>query len=212
MASMEIETVRTLSARDEKALLRSCWRKEAGAWERFLEQYAKLIYFSIHRTLSLRHYHTTPEEVEDLFHDVLVNLIKENCRKFRQYRGEEGCTVATWIRTITVRYVIDYLRQRARAGVPVEIEGEEVALEVSLTNPVTRPDEKYEEKEETRAMTAAVAELGDNDRYFIELYYKKGMGPEKVASVMGISVKTVYSRVNRIKAKLQESFGQSGRK
>src|SRR4030042_2002536 len=52
---------------DERGLLTACCRREAGAWERFLAQYSRLIYYSIHRTCLLRHYQAAPDEVADLF-------------------------------------------------------------------------------------------------------------------------------------------------
>lgn len=212
MAKKEDKSPAALRPGEERALLKACWRSEAEAWDRFLEQYSRLIYFSIHRTVALKHYRTTPEEVEDLFHDLLVHLIKDDCKKLRLYRGDSGCTVATWLRTITVRFVIDYLRQRAREGSKVEIEMEEVQLEVSLANPVTRPDQFFQEQEEDRRVEAALLELTKNDRYFMELYYKKGKRPEEVAILLGLSVKTVYSRVSRLREKIQENLNQAGRK
>lgn len=198
-------------AGDERTVLVSCIRKEEGAWEQFLIKYNKLIYYSIHRTCSVHHYSPAPDELEDLFNDVLVHLIKDDCRKLRLYKGIGGATVATWIRTITVRFVIDYLRQRSRIGETVDIEEEGASLEVSLENPVSRPDEEYEEREEQLKLEGAIASLGDNDKYFIELYYRKGLSPQKAAEILGISKKTVYTRINRLKAKIQKELTKKGR-
>ncbi len=195
-----------------KELLRACCAAEPGAWDRFLDQYGKLIYYSIHRTCSLKNYKPAPEELEDLFNDVIIHFIKDDCKKLRLYRGYEGATAATWIRTITVRFIIDYLRQKARRIKLVDITSEEMALEVSHRNPVTMPDEDFEENEKNAAMAEAIEELCENDRYFMELYYGRELGPEEVSQILGISVKTVYSRVNRIKNKLKESVKKRGRK
>jgi RNA polymerase sigma-70 factor (ECF subfamily) len=193
-------------------LFRACYRRDLGAWEQFLAQYGKLIYYGIHRTLALRHYKAQPEEVEDLFNDVLVHLIKDDCKKLAQFRGESGCSPATWIRTVTVHYIIDYLRQQAHDLDTVEIEEAGISEQISLAAPVPRPDEIFEEKEDDRLFRAAIAGLSENDRYFMELYYSQGQAPERIAQLMGISVKTVYSRVNRVKMKLQETLDRQARK
>ncbi len=197
---------------DDRVLLTACCRREAGAWEQFLLRYSRLIYYGIHRTCLLRHYKAAPEEVADLYHDVLVHFIKDDCKKLRQFRGDGGCTVATWVRTVTVRFIIDYLRREARGGSLVDVEDEAVAREASLSNPVARPDEIYEDREDDRRYQGAVAGLSESDRYFMELYYSRGLGPEAVARVMGISVKTVYSRINRVKAKIHEALESGERK
>lgn len=202
----------TLDSRPERVLLQDCCRKKSGAWEQFLIRYNKLIYYSIHRTCGARYYHPEPEEIEDLFNDVLVHFIKDDFKKLRLYRGDEGCTVATWIRTVTVRYTIDYLRARSRNYELMDIEGEGVGQEVSLANPVARPDEIFEQREEDRRLREAIASLPENDRYFIELYYGRGLSPEQTARTLGLSIKTVYSRVNRLKAKIVEGIEKLGRK
>lgn len=197
---------------DERELLESCCRMEERSWEQFLSRYQKLIYYSIHRTLGLKHYKADPQEIEDLYGDILVGLIKNDCRKLRQYKGYQGATVATWIRTITVRSVIDYVRLQARSGDFVDIDGDGIGLEASTRNPVSRPDEVYDEDEKARGLAAAVDMLDDGDRYFMELYYVRGLEPDQVAQLIGISVKTVYSRVNRLKEKLQKNMARSQEK
>jgi RNA polymerase sigma factor (sigma-70 family) len=193
-------------------LIIACCRRESGAWEGFLEQYSKLIYYSIHRTCKLRHYRVSREELEDLFNDVLVHFIRDDCKRLRMFRGDGGCSVATWIRTVTVRYVIDYLRQQYRIRGLVNIEDDNIVAEVSRERPVTRPDEIYELREEERIFDKAVGSLEENDKCFMELYYTRGLSPDEVSQVLGISVKTVYSRVNRIKTKIQLAVENLGRK
>jgi RNA polymerase sigma-70 factor (ECF subfamily) len=196
----------------DRDLIKACCRREPGAWEGFLEQYSKLIYYSIHRTCKLRHYTISKEEVEDMFNDVLVHFIRDDCKRLRLFRGEGGCSAATWIRTVTVRYVIDYLRQQSRIKGLVSIEDEKFVAEVSMESPVTRPDEIYELREDERIFDEAVDSLAENDKYFMELYYTRGLPPDEVSQVLGISVKTVYSRVNRIKTKIQQAVENFGRK
>jgi len=41
------------------------------------------------------------------------------------------------------------------------------------------------------------------DRRFVDLYFSRGMAPEAVAEAMNISVKTVYSKKNKIRVKLE---------
>lgn len=197
---------------DERALLRKCCSGQAGAWDQFLARYNKLIYYSIHRTCAGRHYSAEADEVEDLFSEVLVHFIKDDFKKLRLYRGDGGCSVATWIRTVTVRYTIDYLRNRARQFERVDIEGEDIGLEVSLKNPVAQPDQVFEDREEDRLIGEAIARLPENDRYFIELYYGRGLSPDQTARTLGLSTKSVYSRVNRLKAKLAEEIEKPARK
>jgi len=202
----------TPNSADDRRLLKACWDRKAGAWEEFLARFGRLIYYSIHRTCGAKHRALNQDQIDDLFSETLLHLLKDDCKKLRQYRGDQGATVATWIRTVTVRYVLDYLRGQGRKADLISIDQEEVAQEISLSNPVVRPDETLAERERETLFDKALASLGQNDRNFIELYYKKDVDPEKLAKVMGVSVKTVYSRANRLKTKLQEFVAGDGKK
>ncbi len=201
------------SYEDEQELLRACVERKTGAWEDFLARYSKLIYYSIHRTCQSRNYRPEPDELEDLYAELLVNLIKDDCKKLRQYRGDRGATVATWIRTITVRFAIDHLRRQARGPerLSVSVEDDLVVAEASWRTPSTSPADELESRDEDEAFVRAVGSLGEKDRYFMQLYYTQGLKPEEVAKVLDISVKTVYTRVNRLKEKLKAEIERQGR-
>jgi RNA polymerase sigma-70 factor (ECF subfamily) len=49
---------------------------------------------------------------------------------------------------------------------------------------------------------ALLADFTDRDRRFVELYYGCGLMPEEVAAAMNISVKTVYSKKNKLRTRL----------
>src|SRR6185295_9018723 len=58
------------------------------------------------------------------------------------------------------------------------------------------------EKERWTYLNGLLADFSDKDRRFVELYYGHGLLPEEVAAAMGISVKTVYSKKNKLRTKL----------
>ena len=90
----------TLSLKEEKKLIADCCSGKRGSWERFVEQYSRLIYYSIQRTCQIKSFHLPQGELEDIYNDIFVSFIKDDCKKLRQYRGDNGCSVASWIRTI----------------------------------------------------------------------------------------------------------------
>ncbi|HEX4459473.1 MAG TPA: ECF-type sigma factor, partial [Polyangia bacterium] len=54
-----------------------------------------------------------------------------------------------------------------------------------------------------------LADFSERDRRFVELYYGAGLLPEEVATAMNISVKTVYSKKNKLRSKLLALAGQA---
>jgi len=209
--SEEDRNINDLSSLGDRELLAMCAGRSPGAWEEFIHRYHRLIYYAMHRTMAIRNYSPATEESEDLLNDLLVHLIKNNCRKLTQYRGDQGATAATWLRTVTVRFVIDYLRKKARESETIHFDSHASLAEASADSPET-PEEVYQSKEAQQRFNRAVSALNEKDRYFMELYYGQGLSPEKVAQVLGISVKTVYSRVGRLKTKLSQQMEKEGRK
>jgi RNA polymerase sigma factor (sigma-70 family) len=194
----------------QRQLLHDCWSKKRGAWEEFVAQYSRLIYYSIQRTCRLKSYPVTPEELEDLFNEVFVQILKEDCKKLRQYRGDRGCSVATWLRTIAGRHVLDHIRRSGRSYLRVDFESEadEALANSSLLPPsgVNSPEEALLAREQEEVVAQAVSELSGEDRRFIELYYLQELSPEEVARALRVTVSTVYSRVNRLKSKISEQI------
>jgi DNA-directed RNA polymerase specialized sigma24 family protein len=52
--------------------------------------------------------------VEDLYQEFLLFLflLRDDFKKLRQFRGEKGLTVASWLRVVISRLTIDFLRQQ----------------------------------------------------------------------------------------------------
>jgi RNA polymerase sigma-70 factor (ECF subfamily) len=46
------------------------------------------------------------------------------------------------------------------------------------------------------------------DQLFVSLYYLEEREPEEIAEIMGISVKTVYTKKHKLRTRLCERLGQ----
>ena len=103
----------------EKTLLAGCLNGEKRAWDAFVLQCSALVYHTIRKTFSL--YHTEPRTdlVEDLFQDVFLTVLKDDFKKLRQFRGDRGCSLASWLRIVAVRLTIDFLRKQSAPTVEV---------------------------------------------------------------------------------------------
>jgi hypothetical protein len=73
----------------EKTLIAGCVRGEKAAWDEFVEQYSKLVYHTIRKTASLYHVELRDEAVDDLFQEFFHSLLRDNCKKLRQFRGDK---------------------------------------------------------------------------------------------------------------------------
>jgi RNA polymerase sigma-70 factor (ECF subfamily) len=98
---------RTMVAK-EKTLLAGCIRGEKAAWDEFVSRYSGLIYHTIKKTASLHQNRTPQDFADDLFQEIFVSLIKDDFLQLRRFRGDNGCTLASWLRMIAARRTIDH--------------------------------------------------------------------------------------------------------
>jgi RNA polymerase sigma factor (sigma-70 family) len=195
---------------DEKALIARIRKGERAAWDELVDGYGRLIYYAIQRTLEMKGIRRTPEDVQDIFQSLFIHLAEENGRRLLSYTGKHKCTLASWIRMITVNYTIDIIRRQARYAYNVDFE--EVSsdeFEKSWFEGQKTPDDAFSEKEVENQLARCLSELEKDDRAFLELFLK-GMTPKELAKLYRVSAGNIYSRYNRLKEKLKKAAQAGG--
>jgi RNA polymerase sigma-70 factor (ECF subfamily) len=118
-------------------------------------------------------------------------------RKLRAYDPARGAKLGSWLGLLAINTAYDYLRATSRRPM---LDKMDKAIEHAGDGPSAL--ETLLEKEQWRYVNYLLADFSEKDRRFVELYYGHGLLPEEVAAAMGISVKTVYSKKNKLRTKL----------
>ncbi|MCQ2065597.1 MAG: sigma-70 family RNA polymerase sigma factor [Bacteroidaceae bacterium] len=127
-----------------------------------------------------------PDEVEDLFQDVLINLWKG----FDSFRGESK--VETWIWRVALNTCISADRKRRRAG-------EKVPLDMNA-NLFSDSDEA---SRQVRQLYGRIGRLDLVDRALV-LLWLENMSYDEIGAIVGISARNVGVKLFRIRQKLME--------
>ncbi len=185
----------------EKNLLGACLIGEKSSWDAFVLQYSGLVYHTIKKTFS--HYHTEPrlDVVEDLFQEYFLSLIRDNFKKLRQFKGDRGCSLASWLRVIATRRTIDFLT------------GQETSTARAVENApsdLSDPPGSMIDQERNKLLSQVLETLPPRDRLFIQLYFHRSLPPQKIASVLRVSVSAVYTQKSRLLDKLLEALNKAG--
>lgn len=183
----------------EKALLTGCLKGEKAAWDAFVLQYSSLVYHTIRKTLGLYHAEARQELIEDLFQEIFLSILRDSFAKLRQFRGDRGCSLASWLRVVAARLTIDFLRKQKFPTV-------EIADSLASDDP--DPSLRIIDQEEEKLLLRVLPDLPPKDRLFLELLYRKGLLPEEVAAFLGVSVSAVYTQKSRVVDKLREILGK----
>ena len=180
----------------EVELLKECILGNKEKWNIFVDKYSKLIYHTIYKTLRVNDKPTRPDDVNDLFQEVFASLCADNSKKLRMFDPEKGCSsLASWLRMITVRMTIDYLRKNKPAA----------SIEELPTEPAQAGDqEAIIDKESLNHLREMLEELDAKDKLLVELSFMRELPPEEVAQILHISVGAFYTRKNRVIEKLKK--------
>ena len=189
---------------DEKGLIGRIRKGDRDAWNEFVDGYGRLIYHSVIRTLSIKGMPKGPDLVQDIFQSIFLHLADNNGKRLLKYTGKHKCTLATWVRMISINYTIDVIRKHASRSFDVDFEEvSEEEFEKTWEGGAKDPDDVLLEKEKSELIEASVSKLSGEEQDFLSLYLS-GLSPSQMAKINKMSVNAVYSQYNRIKVKLKE--------
>ncbi|MCU0596006.1 MAG: sigma-70 family RNA polymerase sigma factor [Desulfobacterota bacterium] len=171
-----------------------------------VRRFSNTVYATILHTLRARAVYYNTQDIEDLHHTVLLSLFDQGCRKLKQYQGKNGCSLASWIRVVTLRTVLNYLRKKGmdapswqKKKIPFE---EMETLHGGNEDPLTL----MEQKEQERLVENGIQLLTPRDRLFMKLHFRLGLPMEEVARAMEISVDNAYTIKHRSVERLRSSL------
>lgn len=193
----------TLEGLSEKTLLNRCLAGERDAWEIFVEKYSDLVYHTIHKILRIYAYDFMYQDIEDLHNGIFLSLVESDYKKLRQYRGINGCTVASWIMSIATNMTLNFItRNKIHVSIDEASDDKESLKDII---PDCQPSvlEQLTDSEQNELLRQLMEGLNPSDKLFLKYYYEDDLAPEEIASIMSLSVSAIYSKKSRIIDKLR---------
>ena len=183
--------------RTDEALLVEVLARREVAFGELLRRYRGLLFRCITRITGRYERVLGSEDVEEIFAEVCLALWADDLRRLRAFDATRGMKLGSWLGLIATHATYDFLRRVARRpphddldAVPERCVDEPTALDSLIAG------ERHD------ALGALTGELSRRDRDFVALYFGSEHEPEEVAAELGISVKTVYSKKNKITTRL----------
>lgn len=178
-------------------LLKRCLAKQPGSWNDFVDRFLSLFYHAIHYTAHLRSAKLTPEDVEDIAAEVLVQLVADNYKVLREFKGE--ASLATYLTVIARRICVHELTRRQ-------------AVRDDIRKGVARlPDEESDDSaaaakgmEKLEEVEGLLRRLSGKQREIVRLYYLESRTYEEISTELNVPVNTIGSILTRARAKLRE--------
>ena len=183
----------------EPELLERVLRREEVAWAELVRRYRALIYRCITKVTSRYAPMLPSAEIDEVYAEVLLALLRDDLRKIRMYDASRGAKLSSWIGMISVNTAHDYLRSVGRRPALDRIDGAPDSRDEYERTPL----DVLLEKERWSHFNGLLSDFSEKDRTFLDLYYGQGLDAESVADEMAISVKTVYTKKHKIRRHLR---------
>jgi RNA polymerase sigma-70 factor, ECF subfamily len=171
-----------------------------GAWPELMRRYQRLLVGCVRKALRRYRLFVTDEDIDDVVATVQVGLVKDDYKKLRSFDPTRGYRLSSWIGLIATTTALDALRRRAPDHASLDADSD---APMQVADQAPSASDALEARQRWRALVRAVSELGEADREFVRLYYDEELEPEALAARLGVSVATVYSRKNKVTAKLR---------
>lgn len=191
------------SLHEDRRLLSRCVEGDREALELFVRRFSGLIYHSVQHTLTAKGILFSSQDLEDLHNAIFLHLFENRRRKLGQYEGRNGCSPASWLRVVAVRFVLNHIRDSHAHKAPWQ---DKQAPFEDLSDPDREafgPLAFMEQAERRRLLKRAIQLLSPRDRLFMRLYFEDGLNLEQVASALRISIQNAYTVKHRAVQRLR---------
>jgi len=184
---------------DEERLIEACKGGDLGAFDKLILRYQDVVYGVAFQLLRDR------EDAEDVAQEVFLSCF----RNIGAFRFESR--FSTWIYRVTVNRVKNrwkYL-QRRQSGKHVSLDAptsQDDPRPTELPDPRSDPRREAEGRQTMEMLNAAVGTLPMEYQEVLALRFVRNLQYEEIAAVLGCSLGTVKSRINRARCQLREKM------
>jgi len=195
---------------DDLEFVQGCLKGDKQSWSEFLSRYSHLIYNYIYSVLAVKGRSFSNDQVEDIFQEIFHALIKDNYKKLSTYRARNGCSLASWLRQVTVNFTIDYLR-RLKVSLSIDAETEDgFSFKDTLADLSPEAADFLSHQDKLKTLYQCIDSLEAGEQYFMELLLAQGLSLEQIRDHLKITRGAMDMRKSRIFQKLQECFKKKG--
>lgn len=187
----------------DRALIKGCLSGNNPAREQFVRRFSRLVFSTILGVVKTKRAYVSEEDIEDLHNTVFVSFFDQRCRKLRQYEGRNGCSLASWVRMVTVHAALDFLRRR---NDPLSRPEKLIPLELlpdTADNTQVSPWASIMAKERQALIEKGLQTLPARDQLMIRLHCLEEWPLARVATILDVSEANIYSVKHRATQRLK---------
>ncbi|MGL6097027.1 MAG: RNA polymerase sigma factor [Fimbriiglobus sp.] len=191
----------------DRDLLQRCLAKQPGAWNDFVDRFLSLIYHVVQNTAYLRSAKLAPEDTEDIAAEVLLQIVSDDYRVIRQFRGQAN--LSTYLTVVARRICVHELnrRQQVRDSIRRGDPSGPSSVSIDLADETAATQKGLESLDEVERL---LRQLKGTEREVVRLFYLEGRSYEEISTETNVPVNTIGAVLSRARKKLREAAQQAG--
>ena len=178
--------------KDDVQLIRSTLSGNDAAFSALVQKYQKSVHALVWRKIGDFHY------AEEITQDTFLRAYKKlsTLKNHNQFAG--------WLYVIANRLCLNWIRKKKPTMQSLEGTSTEEIEKFSYTRYVSEQRETEATDQRGEIVEKLLARLPESERTVVTLYYLGEMTSKEIGKFLGVSVKTVHSRLHRARKRLQE--------
>jgi RNA polymerase sigma-70 factor, ECF subfamily len=176
---------------DDRRLIADCLGGRRDAFDELVTRYQTRLY-----NAALRLVHS-PDDAADVVQDAFLNAFQA----LHTFKGD--AEFFTWLYRIAFNTAVS-LKRKKRPAVSLEAGGSEARIDPDDPSEYVKPGAELERTEDERQLHDAITRLSQEHREVLILKDLEGMKYEDIASVLGVPIGTIRSRLHRARLELRD--------
>ena len=184
--------------------------RDIPAREEFFKRYSRLIYNYIYQILNAKCIEPYHEHAQDIYQGFIVFLLEEDCRRLRNFKGLNNCSLATWIRHLTVNFTLGYLR---KIDYPLSLDAktdDDFCLQNTLADKSLIPRQVLVSDESVSVLYDCIDALNLEDKLIIELNFYRKLSLEAIRVFLNVTRGAMDMKKARLISKIRDCFRIKG--
>ena len=188
-----------LESPSDSKLIAGCIEGRKESWDRFVDQFSRLIYWSIQKTLETSSYKARGDLAHEVFQECFERLLEK--KELETLRNIDS--IRKFLTIMASHMTMDKIRSIARHE--NRISGDISSLEeFGLT--VKEPTQSALSNEQAVLVATALSELSPKQRLCVEWYYVDGKTHREISEILGLPIDTVSATIRRAREKIKQFF------
>ena len=190
---------------NDRELLDGCLIGDRRMLDEFVMRFSNLVYASVQGVCRYYQVSFGQQDLEDWHNSIFVSLFEKDCWKLRQYKGSNGCSLASWVRIVTINHMKDAFRRTKDA---LDRPDRTLPIDWIFDNKSEASSalEQLEMAERQTLIKKEIEELPPRYRLILELNVYRELPIGEVAKILKVTENNAYTIKNRAIQRLRQNI------